>query len=388
MIIPRNIVTHLKTLGKYYPVISLTGPRQAGKTTLLRELYSDYRYVSFETPETKQAFEADPRAFLKKYDDRVIFDEAQHVPELFSYLQEIVDEDRRKTGRFILSGSQNFLLLKSITQSLAGRVGIARLLPLDMREKKAVGRLRESYLAEILQGSYPGKEIIEEPATLFYSNYLASYVQRDVSGLISPANLSTFQRFLQICAGYAGQLVNYSQISVAIGVSVPTVKSWLSILEQSYLVFLLPPFYRNIPKRLVKTPKLYFYDTGLACYLLRISAAEALDNYYQKGSLFENLIIADAMKTAHHGGKDPWYSFYRDKNGTEADLVYDTPARSILWEVKASATYHPRLTRSLASVAKQWDTPVEKGLIYTGEIDGTMDEVLVSKWNAIDWPLR
>lgn len=386
MIIPRRVVTHLNELGKYYPVISLTGPRQAGKTTLLKELYAEYQYVSFEDPETKLAFENDPVGFLQRHNDRVIFDEAQHVPALFSYLQGIVDEDRRP-GRFILSGSQNFLLLKSITQSLAGRVGIARLLPLDFSEKRAADLLPKSYAQEILNGSYPGKQVRNEPSRLFYSNYIASYVQRDVSGLVSPANLSTFQRFLHICAGYTGQLVNYSQISLAIGVSVPTIKSWLSILEQSYLIFLLPPFYKNIPKRLVKTPKLYFYDTGLASYLLHITETQVLDTYYQKGALFENLIVADAFKSAHHSGRDPWYNFYRDKNGVEADLVYDTPAKTILWEIKATSTYHPRLSKNLDLVVKNWSTPVEKGLIYSGDLEATLNEVKVSHWANLQWPL-
>jgi predicted AAA+ superfamily ATPase len=371
-------------LGKYYPIISLTGPRQAGKTTLLKKLYPDFRYLSFENPETKLAFNADPIGFLKKYDEKVIFDEAQHVPELFSYLQGIVDEDRRP-GRFILSGSQNFLLLKSITQSLAGRVGIARLLPLDHSEKKSVDRLSQNYLNELLNGGYPARLVLNEPPDLFYSNYLASYVQRDVSGFISPANLTLFQRFLQICAGYAGQMVNYSQISIAIGVSVPTVKSWLSILEQSYLVFLLPPFYRNIQKRLVKTPKLYFYDTGLACYLLRISEEDALDTYYQKGNLFENMIIADAVKSAYHQGKDPWFNFYRDKNGLEVDLVYDTPAKAILWEIKATQTYHQRLTKGLNSVAKHWKQGVDKRLIYNGELEGELGGINLYNWSNHKW---
>jgi predicted AAA+ superfamily ATPase len=384
MIIPRRITQHLDRLGKYYPIISLTGPRQAGKTTLLKKLYPSYQYLSFENPDTRLAFQTDPKAFLSKYDNKVIFDEAQHVPELFSYLQGIVDEDRTP-GRFILSGSQNFLLLKSITQSLAGRVGIARLLPLDFAEKKSANILDPAYLTELLNGGYPARMVLGEPTDLFYSNYLASYVQRDVSGLVSPANLSIFQRFLQICAGYAGQLVNYSQISIAIGVSVPTVKSWLSILEQSYLVFLLPPFYRNIPKRLVKTPKLYFYDTGLACYLLRIAEVDALDTYYQKGNLFENMIVADAVKSAHHLGKDPWFSFYRDKNGTEVDIVYDTPAKTILWEVKATETYRPQLAKNLHSVARNWEQPVEKRLIYNSDQEGELAGVNLYHWMRHEW---
>ena len=386
MFVHRTITSYLDKLGQYYPIISLTGPRQAGKTTLLRELYKDYRYVSFEAPETRADFTQDPRGFLRAYDDRVIFDEAQHVPELFSYLQLLVDEDRRP-GRFILSGSQNFLLLKSITQSLAGRVGIARLLPFDHAEKRAVGVLPTDYLTEILNGGYPAKIVQDEPADIFYSNYIASYVQRDVSGLISPANMTTFQRFLSVCAGYAGQLLNYSKMALAVGVSVPTIQSWLSILEQSYLVFRLPPFYRNIKKRLVKSPKLYFYDTGLACYLLRIREENALRTYYQFGGLFENMLIADAYKSAHHAGHDPWYAFYRDKSAQEVDLVYDAPGKLTFWEIKATETYHPNLTKSLKQVADHFAEAVDLRLLYGGEKEAEADGVKVAPWHAAHWSL-
>jgi predicted AAA+ superfamily ATPase len=384
MLIDRSITTHLRELGKYYPIISLTGPRQAGKTTLLRELYTDYTYLSFEAPELRAEFTADPRGFLRQHGDRVIFDEAQHVPELFSYLQLLVDE-QRTPGRFILSGSQNFLLLKSINQSLAGRAGIARLLPLDLSEKRGSDQLADDYFDEILNGGYPARTVSGEPPALFYSNYLASYVQRDVTGLIAPANLATFQRFLQTCAGYAGQLINYSQISVAVGVSVPTVQSWLSILEQSYIVFRLPPFYRNITRRLVKTPKLYFYDTGLACFLLRIQDTMALRNYHNAGALFENLIVADAFKSAYHAGKEPWYSFYRDKSGDEADLVYDARGQLTLWEIKATETFHPRLLQSLRKVQGHLKESSAVRLIYAGERATVSGEVEVVPWRELVW---
>ncbi len=351
---------------------------------MLRDIYPGYQYVSFESPDVRLNFEYDPRGFLKQYSDQVIFDEAQHVPELFSYLQLMVDEDRRP-GRFILSGSQNFLLLKNITQSLAGRIGIARLLPLDLREKKAAGQLLDDAYAEILEGGYPAKTISGEPADLFYSNYLASYVQRDVSDLISPANMVTFQRFLGICASYAGQLLNYSQIALAVGISVPTVQAWLSILEQSYLVFRLPPFYRNITRRLVKSPKLYFYDTGLACYLLRIREEQSLRNYHQAGSLFENLLVADAHKQAHHAGQEPWYAFYRDQAGQEVDLVFDAPGQLTFWEIKATETFRPALTSTLRKVVSQLGEPASQRLIYAGSQALDSDGVQVIPWRENEW---
>ncbi|MEM8584724.1 MAG: ATP-binding protein [Bacteroidota bacterium] len=384
MLIPRSITSHLEELGKYYPIITLTGPRQAGKTTLLKNLYPGYRYVSFEAPEVRIEFERDPNGFLSDHNEKVIFDEAQYVPELFSYLQLLVDENR-DPGRFILSGSQNFLLLKSITQSLAGRAGIARLLPLTIAEKRDARLLSKNYTEEIYNGSYPEKTRLDEPSNLFYSNYLASYVQRDVSTLISATNLSTFQRFLQICAGYAGQIINYSKISLAVGVSVPTIQSWMSVLEQSYIIFRLQPFYRNIPRRLLKSPKLYFYDTGLACHLLRIGDLQALKNYHLFGSLFENLIVSDAFKSSYHNGKEPWFSFYRDKSGEEVDLIYDVANELILWEIKATQTFRPELTKTIHKVSKRIKEKTILRLIYGGDRKLTSEHVQVLPWDEVSW---
>jgi predicted AAA+ superfamily ATPase len=384
MIIPRHLVNHLQELGSHFPVLSVTGPRQAGKTTLLRELFKEYRYVTFEAPDVKLYFQSDPRGFLREYSDNVIFDEAQHVPELFSYLQGIVDEDRRP-GRFILSGSQNFLMRKSITQSLAGRIGIAKLFPLDFQELKHAGHLPEDYLDAIFKGGYPAQFANPMRDKIFYSNYIDSYVQRDVQELIDPGNLSTFQRFLVMAAGSAGQMLNYSNIATVVGVSVPTIKSWFSILEQSYIVFRLDPFFRQINRRLVKSPKLYFYDTGLLCYLLGIQDASFLRKYHNFGSLFENLIIADAVKRTYHDGSRPRFHYYRDSNGVEVDLVYDTPAKAILWEIKATETYHPRLNRTLNTVAGRWDIPPEKRLIYGGAEEMTTNGINVKKWFSENW---
>ena len=303
MIIPRHLSGHLQELSLYFPVLSLTGPRQAGKTTLLKKLYPGYRYVSLEDPDQQLRATEDPRSFLKHYDHLVIFDEAQRVPALFSYLQTIVDEDRRP-GRYILSGSQNFLLRKGITQSLAGRVGIARLFPLDFQEMAGAGRRPDDYETAIYKGFYPAQFDTGVPARLFYPSYVASYLERDVSGLITSANLQTFRRFLQLCAAFAGQLLNYSAIANATGVSVPTIQNWFSILEQSYLVFRLPPYFRNFGKRITKSPKLYFYDTGLLCYLLGMESAADVFRYFQFGALFENLIIADRVKWMQHDGKE------------------------------------------------------------------------------------
>lgn len=384
MYIPRRQRQLLTELQNSFPVISLTGPRQAGKTTLLREQFSDYRYLSFEQPSLRTAYESDPEGFLRTYNDKVIFDEAQNVPSLFSYLQGMVDADRRP-GRFILSGSQNFLMRKSITQSLAGRVGIAELLPLDQREMRGAGLLASTPEEAIFNGSYPGQTANPVRQRLFYDAYLYSYVQRDVAELVNPGNLLNFQRFLGIAAGYAGQLLNYSTMATALGVAVPTVKNWLSILDQSYITFLLPPYYKSRARRLVKSPKLYFYDTGLLCHLLELRAASELRNFYMYGALFENYIVADAMKQGYHTGDRPGYHFYRDSNGTEVDLVHQRPAQTDLWEIKGNETYHPRLTRTLRRLAGAEFPEARQHLVYGGRERLTLEGVGLTPWDELAW---
>lgn len=366
MQVPRTIKTYLEELGTYFPIISLTGPRQAGKTTLLKKMFPEYRYVSLEDPDQQLRALDDPRSFLKQYDYRVIFDEVQRVPPLFSYLQTVVDEDRQ-VGRYILSGSQNFLLRQNITQSLAGRVGIARLFPLDMEELKVVNLLPKSYEEAIFKGFYPAQFDTGIPPRLFYPSYVSSYVERDVSGLISANNLNTFKRFLQICATYAGQLINYSAIAASVGVSVPTIQSWFSVLEQSYLVFRLPPYFRNFGKRIIKSPKLYFYDTGLLCYLLNMRSTQDVINYYQLGALFENLIIAERMKIGHHRGEEPRLYFYRDSNQLEIDLLEDSASGIILTEIKANRTFKSNMLSNLDKVAAITQQPTQKQLVYGGD---------------------
>ena len=381
MLIPRHITVHLRELSQYFPILSLTGPRQAGKTTLLKKLYPDYRYVSLEDPDQQLRATDDPRSFLKQYDYQVIFDEAQRVPALFSYLQTAVDDDR-KPGRYILSGSQNFLLRQNITQSLAGRVGIARLFPLDLREMREADVLPKDYEASIFQGCYPAQFDTGVPPRLFYPSYVSSYIERDVSGLISAANLNTFRQFLQLCAAYAGQLLNYSAIARAVGVSVPTIQSWFSVLEQSYLVFRLPPYYRNFGKRITKSPKLYFYDTGLLCYFLNMQSKNDVVNYYQLGALFENLVIAERMKRAHHDGIEARLYFYRDSNQVEADLLEEQAGSLILTEIKANRTYKENLLANLHKIGKIAGQPVRKQLVFGGDEGFTVKDVQVFPWHS------
>ncbi len=381
MLLARHITAHLKELSQYFSILSLTGPRQAGKTTLLRKLYPGYRYVSLEDPDQQLRATDDPRSFLKHFDYNVIFDEAQRAPALFSYLQTVVDEDR-KPGRYILSGSQNFLLRQNITQSLAGRVGIARLFPLDLREMAAADVCPKDFESAIYAGFYPAQFDTGVPPRLFYPSYVSSYIERDVSGLISATNLNTFRRFLQLCAAYAGQLLNYSAIARTVGVTVPTIQSWFSVLEQSYLVFRLPPFYKNFGKRLIKSPKLYFYDTGLLCYLLSMQSEKDVVNYYQLGALFENLIIAERMKRAHHDGKEARLYFYRDSNQLEADLLEETASGLALTEIKANRTYRDNLLSNLHKIEKIAGQPVQKQLVFGGDEGFEVKDVRVFPWHS------
>lgn len=347
MLIPRFLTEHLKEVAQYFPVVSLTGPRQAGKTTLLRFLFPEYEYVSLETPDVRAFAEQDPKSFLTRYAGKVILDEVQRVPDLFSYLQTVVDRDNQP-GQFILSGSQNFLLHKRITQSLAGRVGILRLFPFTYQELAAAMIERQSMEETLYKGFYPRLFDRKIPPIIFYPNYIETYLQRDIQDLINPGNLSLFHRFLKLCAGHIGQLINYSQLANSLGVQVSTVKNWLSILEQSYTVFQLFPYHNNFNKRVIKSPKLYFYDTGLACNLLGMQKQEKLASYYQKGALFENLVIAELVKQTHSQGKRPHFYFWRDSNGNEINLIQESLQGLQVLEIKATRTLQQKHFKTIS----------------------------------------
>jgi predicted AAA+ superfamily ATPase len=286
--IARQLTQSIQATCALYPIVSLTGPRQSGKTTLLRHLLPDYRYVNFEEPNTRIFFHEDPLGFLKQYDRFVIFDEAQRVPDLFSYLQVKTDTDKIM-GQYVLSGSQNFLLLEKISQSLAGRVGLFRLLPLSHAELVGVEpSLRPTDVAEaIFRGGYPALYDRNLPVARYFQNYVETYVTRDARDVLNIKDLNAFQNFLRLCAGRVGQPLNIQLLGTDAGISTPTVKNWLSILEASYILFQLPPFFENFNKRIIKSPKLYFYDTGLLCHLLGINEPEQISQFYKRGSLFE-----------------------------------------------------------------------------------------------------
>ncbi len=324
-----------------FPVIVVTGPRQAGKTTLCKQLFTGYRYVSLENPDILRFAEADPRGFLTVYREHVIIDEAQRCPTLFSYMQQIVDESGIN-GQFIITGSQNFLLLESITQSLAGRVFIMELLPFSQSEQPS-----GNWCEAVIKGGYPriyDKKI--DPGD-FFSGYMKTYIERDVRTISNVHDLSLFRKFIDMLAHNIGQLLNFSHLSKDLGVDVKTLQRWFSILETSYIVFALKPWHRNFAKRMVKMPKVYFYDSGIPAYLLGIETHDDLILSPFKGGLFENFAITECMKAQKNKGKSPLFFFWRDSNGNEIDLVIAHGNKVKLVEIKASETVKQEYLKSL-----------------------------------------
>ena len=290
--IQREITKKLLEISNYYQIITVTGPRQSGKTTLIKDVFKELPYVLLETPDIRQRAQEDPKSFLSNYSKGAIFDEIQNVPELFSYLQGIIDEN--SAIKFVLSGSQNFLLLEKVNQTLAGRTGILKLLPFSTDELKDSNHWNENPLEFVFKGMYPRIYDRGIPPELFYSDYIQTYVERDVRSIKNIGNLSNFSRFLSLCAGRIGQLLNIDSLASDVGIASNTAKEWLSILEASYIIYTLKPHHKNFNKRLVKRPKLYFYDTGLACNLLQINSVNELDMHFAKGNLFENFIENEA----------------------------------------------------------------------------------------------
>jgi predicted AAA+ superfamily ATPase len=336
----RTIKAQMDVLSTKYPILALTGPRQAGKTTFLKREFSNYRYVNLENPDNRNFALNDPNGFLNIYDKYVIFDEVQRVPHLFSYLQTKVDEDGIM-GQYILSGSQNFHLLRNITQSLAGRVAIFKLFPFDFDEMKSANWLDIDYAVNLQKGGYPALYKRDIPTKSFYSNYLQTYVERDLTDLLNVKDLKTFRNFITLCAARVGQLLNLNSLANECGISQPTAKAWISVLENSFIVYQLQPFHTNINKRVTKSSKLYFYDTGLLCFLLKINDAASLKTSQQKGNLFENFIISELVKRNYHNNFLIDFWFWRDVVGHEVDLIWQRDQSINLVEIKASETIMP-----------------------------------------------
>lgn len=367
-----------------YPILALTGPRQSGKTTFLKSQFSDYEYVNLENPDIRNFAIEDPNGFLKQYSKYVIFDEVQRVPHLFSYLQTKVDEDK-VMGQYILSGSQNFHLMENITQSLAGRVALFKLLPFDIAEMEEASWLNEDYAVNLQKGFYPAIYDREIPSNVFYSNYIQTYVERDLSELIQVKDLKQFRNFLSLCAARAGQLLNLNALANECGISQPTAKSWVSVLESSYIVYQLQPYFSNFNKRITKSSKLYFYDTGLLCFLLKITDAESVKLSSLKGSLFENYVITEFIKKNYHNNllRDVW--FWRDAVGHEVDFIWQKTEKLNLVEIKATETIMQDMFKGLNYFEKLKPELIEsKSIVHSGLFDQKRTIGSVKSWKSIE----
>lgn len=333
----RTATEEVKSLAGKFKAIAIVGPRQSGKTTLARYVFANTRYVSLENPDIRQFATDDPRSFLEQYAEGAIFDEAQRVPELFSYLQQILDETSVK-GQFILTGSNNFLLQENISQSLAGRIAYLYLLPFSMHEAEDAMKKKQTVEDAMYRGGYPPIYDNEIEPEKWLPNYIRTYIERDVRQIKNISNLNVFERFLKLCAGRTGQLLNMSSLAIEAGVDSKTIASWLSVLESSFIIHLLQPHHQNFNKRIVKMPKLYFYDTGLVCSLLGITKATQLNLHPLKGNLFENLVVSELVKERFNKNLSGSLYFWRDNTGNEIDIIIDDGSKLYPVEIKAGKT--------------------------------------------------
>lgn len=381
--IPRHAIATLRSLALGYPILALTGPRQAGKITLAQSTFPDKPYVSLEDPDTRAFVEEDPRGFLARFPGGAIVDEAQRCPALFSYLQTRVDATRQM-GEFVLTGSQQFGLLSNITQTLAGRVGLVQLLPFSLQEIQE-GGVKVTGLDDLLwRGLYPPIHDRGLAPPQWFANYLMTYVERDVRQLIEVQNLSLFQRFLKLCAARCGQLLNMTSLGNDCGVSHKTVAAWLSVLEAGYVVFLLKPHHQNFGKRLVKTPKLYFHDTGLAAHLLGIHDAEHMAIHSARGALFENLVISELLKRRYNQGLASNLYFWRNNTGEEVDVVVEHGDKLQPIEIKSGQTYNSDFLIGLNKWARYaGEAALPAQLVYGGDVPMTRNAVAVHPWREM-----
>lgn len=378
-LIQRNIIEEARLLSRQFRALSIVGPRQSGKTTLSKLLLGNKPYISLENPNTQSKAEQDIQAFLKQFPEGAVLDEVQRVPDIFRHLQELLDKNKAR-GQFILTGSNNFLLQEQISQSLAGRIGYLQLLPLSYAELHAANLSYDNINKHILTGGYP--EIWDQQLIpgKWMASYIQTYVQRDVRLLRNITSLGDFNRFISLCANRAGQLINREEMARNIGVDTKTIQAWLSVLESSYIIHLLQPWYNNLNKRIIKTPKLFFYDTGLLCYLLGISTQSALEKHSFYGNIFENWIITEIKKNRFNAGINGGMYFLRDSAGNEVDLLIEKEERTIAIEIKSAKKF----SSAMLSGLKYWkknNLNSQGILIYGGE----KNEELTESMQAISW---
>lgn len=398
--IERTLARHLKQAARNFPIVTVTGPRQSGKTTLVRAVFPRHEYLSLELPDQRQFAIDDPRGFLGQFDGPVILDEVQRVPDLFSYLQVLVDQHPDWQGRFILTGSQNFLLLQNISQSLAGRCAVLHLLPFSQAEltgrspielhtlgRRVVRRMEspENLLMHALfTGSYPRIHDQQLDPRQWLAGYYQTYIERDVRNVLSIGDLETFGRFIRLCAGRCAQLLNLSGLASDCGISHTTARRWISVLETSFVVMLLRPHHANFGKRLIKSPKLYFLDTGLLCYLLQIGSPDQLFHRAERGAVFESYVVSEMYKNFVHRGEQPSLYFWRDASGREVDLLIDLGQAVVPVEIKSGQTVASDFFDSLTywrKLAGAEDAPA--ALFYGGDASFKRSGVTVYPWFAL-----
>lgn len=380
--IPRRISHKLLELSNQYPVAAITGPRQSGKTTLVKHTFSDRKYLSLEDPDTREFANTDPRGFLSNCSEGAILDEVQRSPELFSYIQTIVDE-KDKEGLFILTGSFNFGLMESITQSLAGRTGLLTLLPFSYLELGSAEMAPSTLERLLYKGYYPRIYDKDLPPSEWYANYITTYLERDVRALKKIPDLDMFQKFIKMCAGRCGQLLNLSSLGNDCGITHNTAKAWLSVLRASYIISLLQPHHKNFNKRLVKTPKLFFNDTGLLCYLLGITNEDDLKTHALRGPIFESWVISELLKGRFNRGLRENLYFWRDNTGNEIDCIIEQGSRLIPLEIKSGQTISKDFFKGLKYWSKLSGTSQSDAyLVYGGDLSQKRSEGIIEGWKS------
>lgn len=381
--IPRSAEKTLVSLAEGYPVVAVTGPRQSGKTTLVRHVFGARRYATLEDLETREYAQNDPHGFLGQFPEGAVLDEVQRVPNLFSSIQTVVDASR-KSGLFILTGSLQFGLFQSITQSLAGRVASVVLLPFSSEELTSARSLPPSLEQMLLTGLYPPIYDRSLDPSVWYSNYVRTYIERDVRQMIQLRDLSVFQRFVRMCAARTGQLLNLSALANDCGITHNTAKAWISILEASFILYLLKPHFKNFNKRLIKTSKLYFVDPGLAAWLLGIQKSQQLEVHHARGALFETFVVSELLKRRFNKGLEPNLYFWRDRTGNEIDILVDTNDYLLPVEVKSGKTIAP----DFFSAFRKWSDitagSCQRGwLVHAGAAHQDRKECVVIPWNRV-----